>query len=139
GSGWTTTNGGTTNNNGSGWTTTNGGTTNNNGSGWTTTNGGATNNNGEWSEWKPVDNMSNTTPNNSQPMTEGQQWDNGQQQTPATSNYPEPNNPQLDKSLNNYLNDYDFSSVDENSDRLSSSKKKKERRKKKKKKKKKKR
>ncbi len=146
GSGWTTTNGGT--NNGSGWTTTNGGTSNgngwtttnggtNNGNGWTTTNGVATNNNGEWSEWKPVDNMSNTTPNNSQPMTEGQQWDNGQQQTPATSTYPEPTNPELDNSLNNYLNEYDFSSVDENSERLSSSKKKKEKRKKKKKKKKK--
>jgi len=141
GSGWTNTTNGTNNgsgqtnttngtNNGSGWTNTTNGT--NNGSGWNnTTNGTGTNNNN--GEWKPVDNMSNTTPNNSQPMMEGQQWNNGQEQTPATSNYPEPTNPELDKSLNNYLNEYDFSSVDENSDRLSSSKKKKERRKKKKK------
>ena len=100
-------------------------------------NGWNNNNNGGWSEWQPVDNMNNNT----QPPVDGQwdnnngQWNNNEQ-TPANTTYPTPANPELDQSLNNYLNSYDFSSVDENSERISTTKKKKKKKKRKKKKKK---
>ncbi len=132
--------------------------TNNTNPSWNTNN-----NNDGWSDWKPVDNTNNTTTdpngnnntnpswntnnnsgwnnntttdpnwhNNTQQPTMDGQWNNGQ---PNTNTYPQPNDQELEQSLNSYLNSYDFSSVDDNSEKLSDTKKKKKKRKKNKKKK----
>lgn len=130
---WKPVDGGNTNNNG--WNNNNSNTTTS--PSWNSTNNNANTNNGSWSDWQPVDNNNNTNNgwnNNStqQPNNTNNEWNNAQ---PDSNTYPQPNNQELEQSLNSYLDGYDFSSVDENSDNLSKSKKKKNKKKKKKKKK----
>ncbi|MEZ4887006.1 MAG: redoxin domain-containing protein [Chitinophagales bacterium] len=107
---------------------------NNNGwqqQGWSNSTQSTTN--GQWNT-STQPNTNGQWNTSTQPNTNGQ-WDMNNQ-APATSNYTEPNNQQLDQSLDSYLNSYDFSSVDDNSDRSTSTNKKKKKKAKKSKKKK---
>ncbi|MGB0929718.1 MAG: redoxin domain-containing protein [Chitinophagales bacterium] len=116
----------TTNN---GWQQQGGATTTNNG--WQQQGGATTTNNGTQQQGTTNSTDSNFHNNGTQQPNMNGQWDNNGQ----NNSYPQPNNGELDKSLDNYLDGYDFSSVDDNSEKLTTSKKKKKKRKKNKKKK----